>query len=334
MREIGSEFWQQYPKVSVKPAYDEAYLLSGRTALWFIIKDICARGIAKKVLIPSYCCESMIEPFIREGICVEFYQVRSDGIDYPFENDVDIVFLIDFFGWSSPQNAEIARLEKMAGKIIIYDATHKIDGNPQVQAYADYIFCSYRKWFYCNYAKVVKRSGGFEYYAELLANRQYIALRDKAAKQKEQYFAGMIGHKQGFLLDFATAEEILDKDYLGYSGEPVAFELDEIVAKRKENAAYLIRGLKGIPEIKLWRDNVENGDTPMFVPILVEPSIRSNLRDTLNKECIYCPIHWPKSCYLGVNNELYDMELSLICDQRYDLIDMERMLRVIKDYFS
>ena len=100
MREIGSEFWEKSPPVCSDKVDNEAYLLSGRTALKFIIDDIHRNRNLRKVLLPSYCCESMIEPFNRSGVEVEFYQVSPDHVDYPFENDVDAVLLIDFFGYN------------------------------------------------------------------------------------------------------------------------------------------------------------------------------------------------------------------------------------------
>ena len=42
MREIGSEFWGKSLPVYSKSSENEAYLLSGRTALSFIIGDACA----------------------------------------------------------------------------------------------------------------------------------------------------------------------------------------------------------------------------------------------------------------------------------------------------
>ena len=48
---------------------------------------------------------------------------------------------------------------------------------------------------------------------------------------------------------------------------------------------------------------------------------------------IYCPIHWPKSEFVqDLNNEIYDNILSLVCDQRYGLDDMRRMVNVINEY--
>ena len=48
---------------------------------------------------------------------------------------------------------------------------------------------------------------------------------------------------------------------------------------------------------------------------------------------IYFPIHWLKSQFVqNLNNEIYDNILSLVCDQRYGLDDMRRMVNVINEY--
>lgn len=334
MGEIGSEFCEQYAPKSSGQADHVAYLLSGRTALHFIIDDIKSTQKVRKVLMPAYCCESMILPFLHSGIAVQFYEVSPDHVDYPYDNNADIVFLLDFFGYGAEQNSAIAEREKQAGKKIIYDATHKLNGNAEVQRYADYSFCSYRKWFFCNYAEAVKHNGAFEKVPERKWNERYLALRTEAAEEKARYLSGEIRNKEGFLTKFRLAEEMLDEDYIGYAGQPVNCDFHEIIAKRRENALYLINGLKEIPEIRLWRDTLRTEDAPMFVPILVEPNVRSALRQRLIDEKIYCPIHWPKSSYYCGHNALYDTELSLICDQRYDATDMQRLLCVIKDFMN
>lgn len=51
---------------------------------------------------------------------------------------------------------------------------------------------------------------------------------------------------------------------------------------------------------------------------------------------IYCPIHWPIPERIMLNNEtrqVYEEELSLICDQRYGNNDMLRIAKVINDFF-
>ena len=334
MREIGSEFWCPYQSADKVKAEHIAYLLSGRTALHFIIDDICNSRQVRKALLPSYCCESMILPFLQAGISVDFYCVDCDGIKYSFEHDADVVLLLDFFGYAIDQNMEIASIEKKKGMTIIYDSTHKINGNQAVEDFADYTFCSYRKWAYCNFAVAVKKQGVFAACDTLVEHECYLRLRENAAREKEYYMSGLQGEKQKFLADFGAAEQLLDDDCIGYSGTPVDLDVEEIVLRRRANAAYLIEELKQIPQIILWRGAIGNDDAPMFVPILLDPEIRGELRSRLVSEQIYCPIHWPRSKYHGVCNELYDMELSLVCDQRYDIADMARMVQVIKNYFN
>lgn len=333
MREIGSEFWERSVPAQTEASDNEAYLLCGRTALRLIIDDIRKRRDFRKVMLPSYCCESMIEPFTSAGIEARFYQVYKDHLEYPYGNDADAVLLIDFFGYINPENVEIARREKQTGKIVIYDATHKIGGNPAVEAYADYSCCSYRKWFYCNFALATKHSGAF-HIIEQKTNNDYLALRDEAAREKEKYFADESVGKYKFLSLYSEAERMLDRNYVGYAGEPVTFDISEIAFVRRKNAAYLIDKLKEIPAVQLWRNTIGEEDIPLFVPILVDPRVRDDLRRALIEANIYCPIHWPVSALHGERNELYDREISLICDQRYSIGDMERELCVIRDYFQ
>ncbi len=334
MREIGSEYWCTHNTQRNITSNNEKYLLSGRTALHYIINDIKATRLFRKVLLPAYCCESMIQPFIAEGIEVEFYNIDCDVIDYPYINDVDVILLLDYFGYQNSQNGEIAKSASNENKIIIYDSTHKINGNLDVQCYADYSFCSYRKWFYCNFAKVTKHKGAFNNNCILKTNEEYIRLRDRAAEIKREYISGAIDNKDEFLSLFSTAEDLLGYDYKEYAGNPVSFNIDDILLRRSQNASYLINELKKIPQISMWRNEVTKDDAPMFVPILVNSGDRNNLRDVLIKNRIYCPVHWPKPTYIDSNSRLYDMELSIVCDQRYNLADMDRIIQVIKNYFS
>ena len=50
------------------------------------------------------------------------------------------------------------------------------------------------------------------------------------------------------------------------------------------------------------------------------------------KNNIFTPVHWPyESENLNgfIENQLYETELSLICDQRYSLNDMNRQIEVL-----
>lgn len=80
-----------------------------------------------------------------------------------------------------------------------------------------------------------------------------------------------------------------------------------------------------------------NNSVPLFVPILVKKEVRNSLRDYLINNKVYCPIHWPKSHSLPSfmrADVFYDSELSLVCDQRYDERQMEKVVNLIENYYN
>lgn len=329
LNEIGSEFWQKYDR-SNKHDGSEVVVLSGRTALDFIIRDLKESGDFRSIMLPSYCCDSMIEPFVRNSIEVSFYPVSYQGITFP-ENDKDAILLLDYFGYVDDQITRIAKLAKDNGQIVIYDGTHYLG---ERAIFADYIFCSYRKWLFCNYASVIKVGGQWNILCPTHTNKAYIELREKAAELKQNYIYKGVGEKNTYLNMFSDAEELLEQDYMDYFGEKVECNKTYIADVRRKNAKKLVEGLREIKEITLWREFVSDIDTPLFVPILVEKRIRNELRKYMIENQIYCPIHWPMTNLHSTANDLFDMELSLVCDQRYSFDEIDREIEVIKNFFK
>ena len=59
-------------------------------------------------------------------------------------------------------------------------------------------------------------------------------------------------------------------------------------------------------------------------------------RYLIDKE-IYCPVHWPLSSYHDIDKssrKIYEDELSLVCDQRYSEVDMQRMVDEIRMFME
>ena len=168
-------------------------------------------------------------------------------------------------------------------------------------------------------------------------------MRRQAFAIKRAFIESDEGEKNHFLNLFGEAEELLETDYVGYKPmmETMAafLQLDtvQITESRRRNAEILINGLNDIPEIKLIFQTMNDNDVPLFVPILVRKN-RTELRKYLIDNAIYCPIHWPKSTYHdGISKraeKLYQQELSLICDQRYNSDDMNRIVERIKNYYK
>ncbi len=338
MREIGSEFWNSLSEFQngemCENTTNQCFILSGRTALDLICRD---SGI-KSVMLPSYCCHTMIEPFLRNSVNVHFYSVDISGTRNDISELCDAVLLIDYFGYETPCMTESARIFSALGKIVIYDGTHKLNGNPAIEKYADYSLISYRKWTYSNCAYLKKHKGPFNISIPARENKTYIGLRDRAAEEKKNYISTGFGDKKIFLDIFSDAEEVLEKDYVDYSGRGFVPDISGIICKRKENASYLLSGLQSLPTIELLRSRIGENDSPLCVPILLQDKeTRDKLRRHLISNDIYCPVHWPLSELHLINESdkgIYLRELSLICDQRYGVEDMKRELDEIITFFE
>ena len=99
-----------------------------------------------------------------------------------------------------------------------------------------------------------------------------------------------------------------------------------------ENGVYL----KTTEKINfLINDLDESNDCLLFVPLLVSEEVRDSLKQHLISESIYCPVHWPlprQSSLQKCNTTIYNQELSLINDQRYNLLDMQRLVTTIGEF--
>lgn len=350
LNEMGSEYWLNEDELifyhTLKDDASIAYVLSGRTAIDFIIRDIRAVRGFESVYIPSYCCESMIEPFLRNHIHISFYEVQfSEGgvrLSSDDINKCDAILLIDYFGYKNPDLISIAKNAASDGVIVIYDETHMLNGNSHIKEYAHYTFCSYRKWFYGNVAKVWT-SGLFNVSKPVFRLMHYEMLRNEGARLKWSYMKGAPVEKQEFLSLFGEAEALLEHEYMDKAAEPRSIsriegmDFSTIIAKRRENAKYLIKELRKInfPWLKTIVSELGASDCPLFVPVQIDVNLRNQVRELLTFRGIYCPIHWPLSLLHRNENLLdswlapYYSELSLICDQRYNLSNMDKIVQIL-----
>lgn len=337
INEIGSEFWSNIqvntevaaPVWSTWPGSQRSFL-SGRTALSAILDDILKTRPCRSAYLPAYCCHTMIEPFIAHGIEVAFYPVFSENGQMMQKIDAnktcDIVLCMDYFGF-------VGQTQKLPeNAILIRDLTHSLFSIP---GEADYLFASFRKWGAVAGAAIACKNGEWCTEAPIRINESFISLRRRGYAYKSRYMAGEMEDKQGFLGLFAEAEELLDRDYCEYAADEgslnAAAYLQSCVQTRRENARYLLDGLKSIDSVEPIFSSVGETDAPLFVPILTKN--REKLKKYLIQNEIYCPVHWPRTGLHDVDGKtkkLYEEELSLICDQRYGETDMKRIIDTIR----
>ena len=317
-KEIGSEFHRvpfenghglNYPRQGT-------LVFSGRTAIEAVLKQLSDVHTA---LLPSYCCDSMIAPFRDAGIQVKFYQVCWDSeLKVEINGTADIFLWCNYFGFKN-------EMPELNG-VVIEDITHSLFSDSPSHPQSDYLVASLRKWepVYC---------GG---YCSMKVEREappdeFIRLKLAAMDLKKDYLEDMDPEKKTqFLSMFGESNHWLAEHYSGLSIDSFSREYLERVDVeqqkriRRENARTLYDGLNGKVRFMF---PVENMDCPLFVPILL-PN-RNEVRAHLTKNEIYCPVHWPKP--EGCESNIYDHELSLICDQRYGIKDMKRIVSVLEE---
>lgn len=330
-QEIGSEFWSVPVTNEVNELFPEStqWYLSGRSALTAIIRDIKKKKKVFTVAMPSWCCDSMILPFIREGIDVNFYPVYwQEALIQDIQLNSDVILLMNYFGFTG----EMPCLDDYKG-IVIRDVTHSILSSSYYND-ADYYFGSLRKW--CGL-----KTGGFAWGEKLetgIDDKEFIRLRIQAMHGKEKYIQGDSKEKN-YLKFFEKAEKHLDKQTGVYRPFNIdvykAHRLDitQVREQRRNNASILMDELRQY----LIFSSLSIQDCPLFIPIMIPNGRRDRLRNYLIEHRVFCPVHWPVSKYHKLNaRELstYESELSLVCDQRYTGEDMYRIIDTIREFLK
>lgn len=329
-REIGSEFWDVHISCKKNNLFPEFtnWFLSGRSALKSIISEL--EG-CHTVSMPSWCCDSMIKPFIDAGFSVNFYPVYWDrGLIQEVDYNSDVLFLMDYFGYSSNS----LKMNSYQG-VIIRDITHSLFSTTYSDAH--YYFGSLRKWCGVWTGGYAWTCDGHKLGIGVPDDSEFINLRTQAMKMKKEYVEGLNDDKK-YLNVFEQAEKCLETVEVSPAAERDMFlgqHLDvELIRNRRRANADVLRSAFSdwliISELKTT-------DTPMFVPVLVPNGKRNSLRYHLISNGIYCPIHWPISEFHKLNKntaDIFQNEISLVCDQRYNEEDMVRMVKVIRDYLE
>lgn len=358
IKEIGSEFWtgctpRSKEGYSMRPMsiyeqhpYKVVETLSGRTALEHIVEILVRRG-QRKAYLPSYCCHTMIEPFISHGVEVIFYDVEytDSGLHRVVEEsaDYDVILLMDYFGHTDAETLGIAVKEKQKGKTVVYDATHSLYSPINTATY-DYIYGSYRKWVDINSGFLAcKEEFSNGEITQNYDNDEYAKKRTALFDMKASFINGGPIEKEDFLPLINEAEGVLEEQYHHRMPDERSMEVlrtaDATFMKhrRMENARVLDDGLNSLndPRVRCLNSLLNTFDVPLFVPIIIADGHRDRLRRYLIEKEIYCPVHWPKSDIhkmMKGSERLFDFELSLICDQRYGEHDMLRIIQEIQNY--
>lgn len=346
--EIGSEYWTMDEALTCNNSKfwnfgkDTKFTLSGRTSIYYVLENILKNKEIKKAYLPSYSCDSMAAPFIDLGIEVEYYDVYyNEGLKYNInlDEDIDIFLAMNYFGYSSTNMDSYIEAFKNKGKIIIEDITHSILSTKKCSPNSDYLIGSLRKWFpIASGGIAVNMNSKFEVNLDSKSNSKMIDIKKSAMQNKKDYLKNQDeSSKEVFLNQYKTCGKILDEDYKNYSIDDeslkiiMGIDIEKIITQRIENTKTIYEKLKNNKYIKFLINNFNGQDGLLFVPIILENEKRNDLRKYLIENKVYLPVHWPLEEKI---NNIFEQELSLVCDQRYTENQIAWYIDLIEDYLQ
>lgn len=338
-KEIGSDFWEEIVEDVPNYYFDRfpnlQYALSGRTALAEIAEALLAEGM-NQIALPAYCCDSMVDPFVKKGISIEYYPVVYDRQSCSFMTNLHniqakAVLYCNFFGLSRDRAQSDFVFLKEKQKIIVYDITHTVFLEDELVFESDYYLASLRKWLPITDGAIFG-SPTRSLSAPTVAAQEFYACKRKAMTEKLCYMVDERDSKTHLPL-FRQAEQILERDYIGKSISDRAkaiikrYDIQQMSERRRANRDILIDALKNIPGISF----VEIGESIFVVPIVFSSQeIRNNFLEYMKAKDIYLPVHWIRDNV--VTEEAKDISeriISLVIDQRYQEKEMCKVADVI-----
>lgn len=343
IREIGSNFYSFELDDRVENrwwwenGFSYQYFKSGRNAIKALAKLLGESP--KKVLLPVYTCETVIEPFYDEGWQFEFYPVATDlSIDCrAFENQIEVfrpslVFLHDYFGVVHKNKKRLFEIAHRLDCVIVEDLTSCFL-NLFVDNDADFYLTSFRKFFAIPDGGVLASKKNqicltVEDYDEKLER-----VSIEACDLKQEYFDKSDKNiKEGFRNKFKEQQQQLGINNKLVSASPKSIEIirrlstEEIKGKRRRNFVCLLDILKKFSFVHPIYNSLDATDVPLFMPVIVDCS-RSELQKYLAENNVYCPIIWQKSKFVSAHytssDYLYEHMLCIPIDQRYEEDDMQ-----------
>lgn len=377
--EIGSEYWKYDGNLINDNSEfwnlgkDTKFVLSGRTAIFYCLRNILFEKNVQKAYLPSYSCSSMAQAFIDLGIEVEYYDVYfNEELKYniDLENDSDIFFAMNYFGYSETNMEKYIKKFKEKGKIVIEDITHSILSEKRFSEYSDYLIASLRKWFPVSSGAIaVSCNKKFSIEIAKNTNQKMIDLKQSAMENKKQFMKQekikshkdileidleknsklsnnkncelnknyIENKKEQFLKEYSESNKILENDYQNYSIDEESFkivmgiDIEEIKQRRKENARVIYEKLSKNLKIRFLVNNLNEKDCLIFIPIILDNKIRNDLKKYLIEKKVYLPVHWPMEKKI---NNIFEKELSLICDQRYTKTQIEEYVNLILEFLN
>jgi hypothetical protein len=319
-------------------AYDVTYVESGRQALAIVEMELRSRGHAQ-IHVPSYLCDSMIDPFQQTGW--DLIELPVDGdlsvapTDLISQVTAGVLLHAPYFGREdSPDVLDALNKLRGSGVVVVVDETHRVFSGPS--PVADFRVASLRK-------SLPLYDGGYVTGAseQFWPNpegsvSEAMVLRRMAMHAKSGALASDTGNEAHLKL-FARAEDAVAlrsaPERISAESLSLLYRLDIglICETREINSVSLARALGHSNSYRIVNPLADD-----LLPshLVLETHDAAGLQQYLAGQHIFCPIHWPPSKILPSVQRWPSRYISLPVDHRYGKDDMLRMAAVVNGYFS
>lgn len=280
---------------------------------------LLARGY-KKVYMPYYTCEVMLQPLRELNVQYVFYHVneRLEPIELPELESTDAFLYTNYYGL---KQSCVEKLAKFYYTQLIVDNAQAFYASP-----VDGIdtFYSARKFFGV--------PDGAYLYTNCLLDVEFE--RDKSYSRMQHLLQRVDeGPEKAYGL-FKENENLLDNQPIKKMSRltekilsGIAYE--EIKEKRIENFLYLD---KELGKMNKFQSILPINSVPMVYPFLTDNGVY--LRKKLIANKIFIAQYWPNVLEWSFSNSLeYRLTehlLALVLDQRYDSMDMCELIKILK----
>jgi hypothetical protein len=308
--------------------------MSGRCALYYCLLDL-KQGDAKRVAyLPAYTCETVIAPYKKAGYELRFYDVTPQRLTPQFDRamipHISVLGLCGYYGFSSYDRSFVEDCAA-AGVAVIQDITHSVFSAGGIDAHADYIAGSLRKWMGIP-------SGGIALKRKGLFTLPLLPPDEEHIRGRLACFGGASEEEASDI--FWTTEMRLRQMFDAYESDRLSSDIiahypcRDLIRRRRENYVRILSRSPFSPRLSPVFPELPDGVCPSHLALYSpgREEARSFLAGCGIKSTVYWPFHnefdlsgggpagspaWPGAAYI------YGHIFSVPMDQRYGVEDMD-----------